>query len=86
VHVLAVSAITDPEAYDDALKLAHAALPGGARWVLAVASTDGTRVVNVVAHDSVEAVRDHLEAHLGAFATTEYREADAANAVGLAAE
>jgi hypothetical protein len=84
VHVLAVSAVTDPEGFDDALKLAHAALPAGAGWVLAVASTDGARVVNVVVHDSVEAVRDHLEARLGPFASTEYREADAANAVGLA--
>ena len=48
MHVLAVSAITDPEGYDTALKLAHAALPERARWVLAVASTDGARMVSVV--------------------------------------
>ena len=44
---------------------------------------DGTRAVNVIAHDSVEAVRDFFEKQVGAYATTEYHEADAANAVGL---
>jgi hypothetical protein len=84
MHVLAVSTITDGAGFDNALKLAYAALPGAAGWVLAVASTDGSRAVNVIVHDSVEAVRDLVEAHTGPFATTDYREADAANAVGLA--
>jgi hypothetical protein len=84
VHVMAVSTITDDGSFWDALKVAHGALPAGADWVFAVASTDGTRAVNVLVHDSVDRVRDLVEAHAGAFATTEYFEADAANAVGLA--
>jgi hypothetical protein len=83
VHVMALSTITDEAAFWDGLKLAHSALPGGADWVLAVASTDGSRAVNVLVHHSLDAVRDLVEAHAGAFATTEYLEADAANAVGL---
>ncbi|WP_281186274.1 hypothetical protein [Nocardia crassostreae] len=40
--------------------------------------------MNVIAHDSVESVSAFLEEHAGSFADTEYFEADAANAVGLA--
>jgi hypothetical protein len=83
VHVLAVSRVHDAGGYDGALKQAHADLPTGARWALAVSSADGTTVVNVVEHGSVEAVRSLLEPHLAPFAATEYVEADAANAVGL---
>jgi hypothetical protein len=82
-HVLAVSAVTDENRFWNGLKKAHAQLPPGAAWTLAVASKDGTRAVNVIAHDSVEGVRDLFEPHAGAHATTEYFEADAANAVGL---
>jgi hypothetical protein len=39
--------------------------------------------VNIITHDSVDGVRDFFETHAGAYATTEYFEADAANAVGL---
>jgi hypothetical protein len=49
-----------------------------------VASTDGTRAVNVLTGDSVESVRALFEAHAGRYGTTECLEADAANAVGLA--
>lgn len=83
MHVVAVSTITD-EGYWGSLKKAHARLPKGARWLLAVASTDGTRAVNVVVHNSVDDARDLFERYAGEFATTEYFEADAANAVGLA--
>ena len=82
MHVLAVSAITDGPGFDQALKSAYAT--GGAGWVLSVMSADGTRAVNVVVHDSVDAVRDLLEARAAPFATTEYLEADAGNAFGLA--
>lgn len=40
--------------------------------------------MNVIAHDSIDGVRELFEAHAGAYATTEYFEADAKNAVGLA--
>ena len=39
--------------------------------------------MNIITHDSVDGVRDFFEAYAGAYATTEYIEADAANAVGL---
>ena len=82
-HVLAISAVADEGQFWNGLKKAHGRLPAGAVWKLAVASKDGTRAVNVIAHDSVEAVREFFETHAGAHATTEYCEADAANAVGL---
>lgn len=83
MHVLAVSAVSDGDKFWNGLKKAHATLPRGATWKLAVASKDGATAVNVITHDSVEGVRDFLEAHAGAYATTEYVEADAENAVGL---
>jgi hypothetical protein len=85
MHVLVVSTISDERGFWGGLKKAYGRLPGGARWALAVASTDGTKAVNVIAHDSVDAVRSFFEEYAGSFATTEYFEADAANAVGLAA-
>jgi hypothetical protein len=83
MHVMAVSAIADNDRYWSALKKAHGRLPKGARWTMAVASADGTKAVNVIVHDSVDGVRGFFEEHAGPFATTEYFEADAANAVGL---
>ncbi|GAA0725315.1 hypothetical protein Drose_22365 [Dactylosporangium roseum] len=83
MHVMVVSTVTDEHRFWDGLKKAHGRLPKGARWTLAVASTDGTKAVNIIAHDSVDAVRGFFEEHAGAFATTEYFTADAANAVGL---
>ncbi|KDN19541.1 hypothetical protein [Amycolatopsis rifamycinica] len=83
-HVLAISAVTDESKFWNGLKKAHGRLPAGAVWKLAIASRDGTRAVNVIAHGSADAVREFFEAHAGAHATTEYFEADAANAVGLA--
>jgi hypothetical protein len=61
----------------------HTPLPKGAKWKLAVATTDGSKAVNIIAHDSIDGVRDFFETHAGAYATTEYFEVDAANAVGL---
>ncbi|MEV4091291.1 serine hydrolase domain-containing protein [Streptosporangium saharense] len=83
VHVTAVSTISDSEGFWDSLKKAYGLLPPGARWTLAVASTDGSRAVNVIVHDSIDGVRSFFEDHTGPFATTEYFEADVANAVGL---
>jgi hypothetical protein len=84
VHVMAVSTISDNDGFWGSLKQAYGRLPKGARWTLGVASTDGSKAVNVIVHDSIDGVRDFFEDHAGAFATTEYFEADAANAVGLA--
>ncbi len=81
--MLAVSTVSDNSEFWNGLKKAHALLPGGARWKVAVASTDGAKAVNIIAYDSVDGVRDFFETHAGAYATTEYFEADAANAVGL---
>jgi len=83
MHVMAVSTVSDGDGYWGSLKKAHARLPRGAKWTLAVASADGKKAVNVIVHDSVDGVREFLEEHAGPFATTEYFEADAANAVGL---
>ncbi|MFC4013367.1 hypothetical protein ACFOY2_39500 [Nonomuraea purpurea] len=82
MHVMAISAISD-DGFWGSLKKAHGRLPKGARWTLAVATADGSKAVNVIVHDSVDAVRDFLEEYAGQFAATEYFEADAANAVGL---
>ncbi|MDT0318625.1 hypothetical protein [Streptomyces millisiae] len=83
MHVLAISTVSDQDRFWSGLKKAHAKLPRGAAWKVAVASRDGARAVNIITDESVDAVRDFFEAHAGAYATTEYVEADAANAVGL---
>ncbi|WP_245761470.1 hypothetical protein [Saccharopolyspora shandongensis] len=80
---MAVSTVSEDGKFWSGLKKAHAKLPKGAKWKLAVASKDGAKAVNVIDHDSIDAVRDFFEAHTGAYAATEYFEADAANAVGL---
>ena len=83
MDVMVVSTVSDDGEFWNGLKKAHAKLPEGARWKVAVASKDGGKAVNVIAHDSLDGVRDFFEAHAGAYATTEYFEADTANAVGL---
>lgn len=83
MHIMAVSTVSDNDRYWGALKKAHSRLPKGAKWTLAVASADGRKAVNLIVHDSVDGVRGFFEDHAGQFATTEYFEADAANAVGL---
>ncbi len=83
VYVLAISTVNDSDRFWSGLKKAHARLPKGAAWVFAVASTDGTKAVNVIRHDSIDAVRDLLDGYAGSAAVTEYAEADAANAIGL---
>ena len=83
MHVMAVSTISDGDRFWGSLKKAHGRLPKGAKWTLAVSSTDGTKAVNVIVHDSIDGVKGFFEEYAGSFATTEYFEADAANAVGL---
>ncbi|MEU8825152.1 hypothetical protein [Streptomyces sp. NPDC048636] len=83
MHMMAVSTVSDDDKFWSGLKKAHAKLPKGATWQLSVASTDGAKAVNIISHDSMDGVRDFFETHVGAYATTEYYEADAANAVGL---
>ena len=80
---MVVSTISDHDRFWSGLKKAYGRLPAAAKWTLAVASTDGTKAVNIIAHDSVDAVRSLVEEHAGSFAATEYFEADAAHAVGL---
>ena len=82
-HVMALSSVADYDGFWGSLKRAYNHLPQGARWTLAVGSTDGTRAVNVFVHDSVDGVRGFFEGYAGPFGTTEFFEADAANAVGL---
>jgi hypothetical protein len=83
MHVMAVSTIADNNKFWASLKKAYSQLPKGARWTLAVASADGTRAVNIIVHDSIDSVKSFFEQHAGHFGTTEYFEADTANAVGL---
>jgi len=80
---MAVSTISDNDKFWDALKKAYNQLPKGAKWTLAVGSIDGTKAVNVIVHDSIDSVKRFFEEHTNSFGTTEYFEADAANAVGL---
>jgi hypothetical protein len=83
MYVMAVSTISDTDQFWDSLKKAYSHLPKGARWTLAVGSTDGTKAVNVIVHDSLDSVKRFFEMYAGSFGATEYFEADAANAVGL---
>jgi hypothetical protein len=80
---MAVSTVSDEGKFWSGLKKAHAKLPKGAKWKVAVASKDGAKAVNIVSYESVDGVRDFFETHTGGYAETEYFEADAANAVGL---
>lgn len=83
MHVLAISTVTDSDRFWGGLKKAYGRLPKGATWVLALANTEGTRAVNVIQNDSIEGVQAVLDEYAGPSATTEYFEADAANAIGL---
>lgn len=83
MHVMAISTVSDEQSFWNAMKKAYGRLPPGARWTVAVASADGTRAVNVIVHDSIAEVRNFVEDWGGSYATTEYFEADATNAVGL---
>ena len=83
MHVMAVSTISNPDQFWGALKKAYGQLPSGARWTVAIGSTDGTKAVNVIVHDSLDSVKGFFEEYAGPFGTTEYFQADAANAVGL---
>ncbi|MER7171406.1 hypothetical protein [Streptomyces mesophilus] len=84
MYVMAVSTVSDDRKFWSALKRAHAKLPKGSQWKLAVADRDGVKAVNVITYASVDGLREFFEAHAGDHATTEYFEADAANAIGLA--
>ena len=83
MYVMIVSTISDNDKFWGSLKKAYSHLPRGARWAMAVGSTDGTRAVNIIVHDSIDSVKSFFEEYAGPFGTTEYFEADAANAVGL---
>ncbi len=43
MYVMAVSTISDNDKFWGSLKKAYGQLPKGAKWILAVASTDGTK-------------------------------------------
>lgn len=83
MHVFAIHTISDADQFWSACKLGHAQLPAGTRWALAVASTDGTRGINLLVGTSLERVMEFFEPLVGQYSTTEYFEADAENAVGL---
>jgi hypothetical protein len=83
MHVMVVSTVSDNDKFWGSLKKAYGQMPKGAKWILAVSSTDGTKAVNVIVHDSIDSVKSFFEEYAGPFGTTEYFEADATNAVGL---
>ena len=83
MYVMAVSTISDNDKFWGALKKAYSQLPTGAKWILAVGSTDGIKAVNIIQHDSIAGVESLFEQYASPFGTTEYFEADIANAVGL---
>ena len=83
MYIMAVSTISDNDKFWGSLKKAYGQMPKGAKWPLAVASIDGTKAVNVIIDDSIDSVKRFFEEYVGPFGTTEYFEADAANAVGL---
>ena len=85
MHVMAISSVPNSASFWNSLKAAHGQLPRRANWVIAIARTDGTKAVNVVVHESLGEIRSLSEEHIGDYATTDYVEADAANAVGLPA-
>jgi len=85
MHVSALSTVSNKVSLRNSLKATQRQLPRGANWVIAIASTDGTKAVNVVVHVSLREIRSLFEEHIGDYATTDYVEADAANAVGLPA-
>jgi hypothetical protein len=85
MHVMAISSVPNIASFRNSLKAAHGQLPRGANWVIAIASIDGTKAVNVVVHESIGGIPSLFEEHIGDYATTDYLEADAANAVGLPA-
>ncbi len=57
MYVMAVSTISDNDKFWGSLKKAYGQMPKGAKWTLAVGSTDGTKAVNVIVHDSITASR-----------------------------
>ena len=83
MYVMAVSTVSDNDKFWGSLKMAHGQMPKRAKWILAVASTDGTKAVNVIAHDSIDSVKSFFEEHAGPFGATEYFEADRVSGVGL---
>src|ERR1700690_2889433 len=54
MYVMMISTISDNEQFWGALKKAYGQLPTGAEWTLAVGSTDGTKAVNGIVHNSIE--------------------------------
>jgi hypothetical protein len=80
---MAIHTISDADRFWSACKRGHAQLPAGMRWTLAVASTDGTRGINLLVGAPLERVKAFFEPLVGQYSTTEYFQADAENAVGL---
>ena len=83
MHIMTVSKVSVSDSFWNSLKSGYGQLPAKTMWVLAVASTDGSKAVNIFVHDSIDGVREFFEKYTDAFAVTEYFEVDADNAVGL---
>jgi hypothetical protein len=83
MHIIAIHTIADADQFWSACKRGYAQLPAGTRWTLAVASTDGTRGINLLVGAPLERVKEFFEPLVGRYSTAEYFEVDTANAVGL---
>src|SRR5271169_6322708 len=67
MYVMIVSTISDKDKFWGSLKKAYSHLPSGASWAMAVGSTDGTRAVNIIVHDSIDSVKSFFEEYAGPF-------------------
>ena len=79
MHVFTIHAISDP----DAFWAGKLDLPEGTELPIVVPSADGTRGVCVFTTDSVDTVRDVVEAATGAISRNEYYAINEGGAQGL---
>jgi len=79
MYVIAIHSISDPDAFWGG----QLALPEGTELPFVAPSSDGTRGVCVFRSDSVDTVRNLVDAATGEISSNEYYAANEANAQGL---
>ena len=83
MYVVAQHQITDPAAFWSESKEAIAKLPDNVKLCQTYPNADGTRAVCLWQADSVEIVRDFVEAQVGTVSSNEYYEVGTDKAMGL---
>ncbi len=73
--------ITDPASFWE--KAAQFELPAGMKLVYSLPNTEGTKGNCLWEAESIDAVRDFIEANLGDFSNNQYFEVDPNKSVGL---